>query len=105
MFSGIVEEYAEVVRIVKEQENLHLTLKCSFVDITFTVHKKDLEESKQILEEHKETLRFDHIETDESIGMQALGSIISAFLDGISKAFLSPQKIEFGLELVQSNKK
>ena len=33
--------------------------------------------------------------------MQALGSIISAFLDGISKAFLSPQKIEFGLELVQ----
>ena len=37
--------------------------------------------------------------------MQALGSIISAFLDGISKAFLSPQKIEFGLELVQSNKK
>ena len=27
-----VEEYAEVVRIVKEQENLHLTLKCSFVD-------------------------------------------------------------------------
>ena len=37
-------------------------------DITFTVHKKDLEESKQILEEHKETLRFDHIETDESIG-------------------------------------
>ena len=32
MFSGIVEEYAEVVRIVKEQENLHLTLKCSFVD-------------------------------------------------------------------------
>ncbi len=31
MFSGIVEEYAEVVKIVKEQENLHLTLKCSFV--------------------------------------------------------------------------
>ena len=32
MFSGIVEEYAEVVRIVKDQENLHLSLKCSFVD-------------------------------------------------------------------------
>ena len=37
-------------------------------DITFTVHKKDLEESRQILEEHREALRFDHIETDESIG-------------------------------------
>lgn len=32
MFSGIVEECATVVGIVKEQENLHLTLKCSFVD-------------------------------------------------------------------------
>lgn len=32
MFSGIVEEYAEVVNVVKDQENLHLTLKCSFVD-------------------------------------------------------------------------
>ena len=32
MFSGIVEECAKVVGIVKEQENLHLTLKCSFVD-------------------------------------------------------------------------
>lgn len=32
MFSGIVEEYAEVVSVIKEAENLHLTLKCSFVD-------------------------------------------------------------------------
>ena len=32
MFSGIVEEDAEVVKVGKEQENLHLTLKCSFGD-------------------------------------------------------------------------
>lgn len=32
MFSGIVEEFAEVIRVVKDRENLHLTLKCSFVD-------------------------------------------------------------------------
>ena len=32
MFSGIVEECATVVGIVREQENLHLTLNCSFVD-------------------------------------------------------------------------
>ena len=32
MFSGLVEECATVVGIVREQENLHLTLKCSFVD-------------------------------------------------------------------------
>ena len=32
MFSGIIEEYAEVVALVKEQENVHLTMKCSFVN-------------------------------------------------------------------------
>lgn len=31
MFSGIVEETAEVVKLVKEQDNLHITLSCSFV--------------------------------------------------------------------------
>lgn len=37
-------------------------------DITFTVHKKDLEEAETVLGEHKEALRFDHIETDDKIG-------------------------------------
>ena len=32
MFSGIVEETARVVKIVKEQENVHFTLTCSFVN-------------------------------------------------------------------------
>ena len=32
MFSGIVEEMATVVAITKEQENIDLTLRCSFVD-------------------------------------------------------------------------
>lgn len=31
MFSGIVEEAATVVKLEKDQENLHLTLECSFV--------------------------------------------------------------------------
>jgi riboflavin synthase len=30
MFSGIVEESAPVVKIVKEKENLHITLRCTF---------------------------------------------------------------------------
>lgn len=37
-------------------------------DISFTIHKKDLKEAVDILEEHKGTLRFDHIESDENIG-------------------------------------
>lgn len=32
MFSGIVEESATVIALEKEQENLHITLKCSFVN-------------------------------------------------------------------------
>lgn len=32
MFSGIVEEAAKVVGLEKEQENLHITMECSFVD-------------------------------------------------------------------------
>lgn len=32
MFSGIVEEFATVVAIEKEMENVHFTLACSFVD-------------------------------------------------------------------------
>ncbi len=30
MFSGIIEEAAQVVALKKEQENLHITMKCSF---------------------------------------------------------------------------
>lgn len=31
MFSGIIEEAAEVVALQQEKENLHITMKCSFV--------------------------------------------------------------------------
>jgi riboflavin synthase len=55
MFSGIVEEAAPVVRVEKENENLHITMKCSFVNelkidqsishngVCLTVVKKDNE--------------------------------------------------------------
>ena len=32
MFSGIVEEAAVVVALEKDQENLHITMKCSFAN-------------------------------------------------------------------------
>ena len=32
MFSGIVEEAAKVVKLVKDQQNLHITMECSFTD-------------------------------------------------------------------------
>ena len=32
MFSGIVEEAAQVVKLEKEKDNLHITMKCSFMN-------------------------------------------------------------------------
>ena len=32
MFSGIVEEAANVIRVEKDQENLHITMQCSFTN-------------------------------------------------------------------------
>jgi riboflavin synthase len=32
MFSGIVEEAAKVLGLVKDQDNLHITMRCSFTD-------------------------------------------------------------------------
>ena len=32
MFSGIIEEAAPVVKLEREKDNLHITMKCSFVD-------------------------------------------------------------------------
>ena len=32
MFSGIIEETAKVVAIEHEQDNIHITMECSFVD-------------------------------------------------------------------------
>ncbi len=55
MFSGIIEEAAQVVKLEKEKDNLHITMKCSFVDelkidqsishngVCLTVVKKDNE--------------------------------------------------------------
>ena len=37
-------------------------------DITFTLHRKDRVEAEKVLNENKEVLKFDHIESDESIG-------------------------------------
>ena len=41
-------------------------------DITFTLHKKDLEDAEEILLEHKDVLKFDHLETTERIGKVSL---------------------------------
>ena len=32
MFSGIIEEAAQVVKLEKDKDNLHITMKCSFVN-------------------------------------------------------------------------
>ena len=46
-------------------------------DIAFTIHQKDLEATTTLLNEHKESLKFDHLQMDESI---AKVSIVGAGL-------------------------
>ena len=36
-------------------------------DISFTVNREDMEEAKRLLEEHRESIGFDHIDVDDSI--------------------------------------
>ncbi len=66
MFSGIIEEAASVVKLEKEMDNLHITMKCSFADelkidqsvshngVCLTVVKK--EQGTYIVTAIKETL-------------------------------------------------
>lgn len=68
MFSGIVEEYGIVKAIVREQENYHFTLTCSFVDelkvdqslshngVCLTVVKVDTEAKTYTVTAIKETI-------------------------------------------------
>ncbi|MBE6963580.1 MAG: aspartate kinase [Ruminococcaceae bacterium] len=44
-------------------------------DITFTIHKKDLEDAEELLNANKEVLKFDHIEADEHIGKVSIVGI------------------------------
>lgn len=68
MFSGIVEEAGKVIAIEKDQENMHFTLTCSFVDelkidqslshngVCLTVVKIDNEKKTYTVTAIKETL-------------------------------------------------
>ena len=68
MFSGIVEEFATVVAIEKDKENVHFTLTCSFVDelhidqsvahngVCLTVVSIDTQKKTYVVTAMKETL-------------------------------------------------
>lgn len=68
MFSGIVEEAAKVVKLQKDQENLHITMECTFADelkidqsvshngVCLTVVNVDKEHKQYTVTAIKETL-------------------------------------------------
>ena len=96
MFSGIVEEIAKVVKLEKEQENLHMTFTCSFVDdlsidqsishngVCLTVVNVDKENQTYTVTAIKETL------DKSNLGLLEVGTKVNversmkpdAFLDG-----------------------
>jgi riboflavin synthase len=96
MFSGIVEEIAKVVKLEKEQENLHMTFTCSFVNnlsidqsishngVCLTVVNVDKENQTYTVTAIKETL------DKSNLGLLEVGTKVNversmkpdAFLDG-----------------------
>ena len=96
MFSGIVEEIAKVVKLEKEQENLHMTFTCSFVDelsidqsishngVCLTVVNVDKKKQTYTVTAIKETLE------KSNLGLLEVGTKVNversmkpdAFLDG-----------------------
>lgn len=90
MFTGIVEEAANIVALEKEQENLHITLECSFVNelkidqsishngVCLTVVKKD--NKTYTVTAIQETLiksNLGHLKTGDKVNLER-----SAKLDG-----------------------
>lgn len=102
MFSGIVEEAAKVVNLVKDKENLHITVSCSFANqlkidqsvahngVCLTV--VDLKEGEYTVTAIKETLMKsnlgylaigDKVNLERSMRMEALldGHIVQGHVD------------------------
>jgi len=83
MFSGIVEEAALVVELIKEQENLHIKMQCSFVNelkidqsvshngVCLTVVDIDKENNTYIVTAIKETLE------KSNLGLLKIGSKVN----------------------------
>lgn len=81
MFSGIVEEAAKVIKLEKDQENLHITMECTFVEelqidqsishngVCLTVVK--IEDGKYTVTAIKETL------DKSNLGLLELGSKVN----------------------------
>lgn len=83
MFSGIVEEAAKVVKLEKDQENLHITMNCSFADelkidqsvshngVCLTVVNVDQEKKEYTVTAIQETL------DKSNLGLLELGSKVN----------------------------
>ena len=81
MFSGIVEEAAKVIKLEHDQENLHITMECSFVDelkidqsiahsgVCLTVVKKN--QGQYTVTAIKETLE------KSNLGQLKIGSLVN----------------------------
>ncbi len=96
MFSGIVEEAAKVVNLEKDQENLHITMECSFADqlkidqsvahngVCLTVVKTDKEKKTYTVTAIKETLEKSNLgllETDSKVNLER-SMTMDKLLDG-----------------------
>ena len=73
-------------------------------DISFTIHKKDLQDSLEILEDHKSALRFDHIEYDEHIGkVSVVGAGLMSNSGVAAKMFEALYEVGVNIQMINTS--
>lgn len=73
-------------------------------DITFTVHKKDMEDAERILTEHKDALKFDHIEMDDRIGkVSIVGAGLMSNCGVASKMFEALYEAGINIQMINTS--
>lgn len=73
-------------------------------DIIFTIHSKDLEEAVQVLEENKESLKFDHLKIDEKIGkVSIVGAGLMSNSGVASKMFEALYEAGINIQMINTS--
>lgn len=73
-------------------------------DIIFTVHKKDMYEAEQVLNDHKEALKFDHIEMDDKMGkVSIVGAGLMSNCGVASKMFEALYEAGINIQMINTS--
>ena len=73
-------------------------------DISFTVHKKDMAEAEALLNQHKDVLKFDHLETNSKIGkVSIVGAGLMSNCGMASKMFEALYEAVINIQMINTS--